>query len=295
MAKIKFRQGASFEEYCPFPVGTCLFCLYDPNAVWPGTTWHRHGEGHYLVSAGDTYKVNNTYGSNTHVLTIDEMPSHHHQLLAVEDGGNVATWGWEWHTPSPPSSRWQDGGIANTGGAARRTTTCRLGSPCTCGSAPRSIFGRWSAWLTCPSSNGATEHPFSSSARSRWEGFTSAHPTSRRPLSGRGRLGRASLRAPSSCRAEARRPAITPSARPEALPPSRCRQTLCRKSICNRSSATIAAEQTLGALRANTVMSGGKIRTFGSPEGTSRMRTGPRTFPSICGGAPRDLCGAMPL
>lgn len=93
MAKIKFRQGASFEEYCPFPVGTCIFCTYDPNAVWPGTTWHRHGEGHYLVSAGDTYKVNNTYGSNTHVLTIDEMPSHHHQLLAVEDGGNVATWG----------------------------------------------------------------------------------------------------------------------------------------------------------------------------------------------------------
>ena len=134
MAKIKFRKGASFEEYCPFPVGTCIFCTYDPNTVWPGTTWRKHSEGHYLVSAGDTYKVNNTYGSNTHVLTIDEMPSHHHQLLAVEDGGNVATWGWEWHTPSPPSSRWQDGGIANTGGAARRTTTCRLGSPCTCGS-----------------------------------------------------------------------------------------------------------------------------------------------------------------
>lgn len=141
MAKIKFRQGASFEEYRPFPVGTCLFCLYDPNAVWPGTTWHRHGEGHYLVSAGDTYKVNNTYGSNTHVLTIDEMPSHHHQLLAVEDGGNVATWGWEWHTPSPPSSRWQDGGIANTGGAARRTTTCRTPYASRCGGAPRDLCG----------------------------------------------------------------------------------------------------------------------------------------------------------
>lgn len=78
MAEILLREGSSFRPYCPFPVGTCLFCLYDPNTVWPGTTWHKHGEGHYLVSAGDTYKANNTYGSNTHTLTIDEMPSHNH-------------------------------------------------------------------------------------------------------------------------------------------------------------------------------------------------------------------------
>lgn len=118
MSNIRFKNGSGYQTYCPFPVGTCLFCTYDPNDAWPGTKWHQHGEGHYLVSAGDTYKQGNTYGSNRHVLTIDEMPSHHHQLLAVEDGGNVSTWGWEWHTPSTPNSRWQDGGIADTGGGA---------------------------------------------------------------------------------------------------------------------------------------------------------------------------------
>lgn len=69
----------------------------------------------------------------------------------------------------------------------------------------------------------------------------------------------------------------------------------CRATGGGQITTPIAAEQTIGALGANTVRSSGKIRTFGSPEGTSRMRTGPRTFPSICGGAPRDLCGAMPL
>lgn len=92
MAKIKFRKGASFEEYCPFPVGTCLFCLYDPNEVWPGTTWHKHGEGHYLVSAGDTYKANSTYGSNTHTLTVEEMPRHtHYPPVAAVWGGDAGT------------------------------------------------------------------------------------------------------------------------------------------------------------------------------------------------------------
>ncbi len=117
MAKIKFRQGASFEEYCPFPVGTCLFCLYDPNAVWPGTTWHRHGEGHYLVSAGDTYKVNNTYGSNTHVLTIEEIPSHSH----TGDGGNnwnveLSKGGNTGRYAAVSGNNWIDSSSVHTGG-----------------------------------------------------------------------------------------------------------------------------------------------------------------------------------
>ncbi len=112
MAKIKFRKGASFEEYCPFPVGTCLFCLYDPNEVWPGTTWHKHGEGHYLVSAGDTYKANSTYGSNTHTLTIDEMPNHGHPLLMDGQAGSMdAGIDWTWNK----TAAWQtDGSVPNS-------------------------------------------------------------------------------------------------------------------------------------------------------------------------------------
>lgn len=77
--RIKVRNGAAFSNYCPHPVGTYLHCTFDPNAEWVGTTWVKQAQGNYLVSAGSTYVSGGSYGSNTHTLTVGEMPSHRHR------------------------------------------------------------------------------------------------------------------------------------------------------------------------------------------------------------------------
>ncbi|MCU4576149.1 hypothetical protein KTJ34_01815 [Acinetobacter courvalinii] len=70
-----------------YPVGIVLsFGInFDPNVHFPGTTWVLHGEGRASVGlsthAGDAdWKkgVGNIFGSDTHVLTLNEMPSHNH-------------------------------------------------------------------------------------------------------------------------------------------------------------------------------------------------------------------------
>ena len=257
-----------------FPVGSAYLTYENKNpSSFLGGTWALYATDRYLRGGSASSKAGATGGSDT--ISVSQMPAHSHLY--------VSTGKFCWNVSGVASApAWGDGDAktgtttGTTGGGHRSTHRTQ---PCSFGGARR----RGGAPCGLKSSARAITAPCPSAAS------TSTSPTSTRLASGRGRFGRASLRAPSSCRAEARRPAITPSARPEAQPPSRCRQTLCRKSICNRSSATIAAEQTLGALRANTVGSIGKISTFGSPEGTSRMRTGPRTFPSICGGAPRSL------
>ena len=61
-----------------------LHCEFDPNGEWPGTTWARYEEATYLVSSGDNFKTLTNRGENSHILTIEEIPSHSH----TGDGGN---------------------------------------------------------------------------------------------------------------------------------------------------------------------------------------------------------------
>jgi len=64
------------------PVGelyTTLNANFNPNTAWGGT-WELIEEGQVLLSAGDTYTVGNSYGSNTHQITISEMPRHKHSV-----------------------------------------------------------------------------------------------------------------------------------------------------------------------------------------------------------------------
>lgn len=55
-------------------------------------TWERYAEGRTLVGMStqtadpDDYKtMGNEFGANTHQLTVDEMPSHKHDLYAMND------------------------------------------------------------------------------------------------------------------------------------------------------------------------------------------------------------------
>lgn len=64
-----------------YPVGAMYFTVdtaFDPAATFGGT-WERI-EDRYLMLAGSKYQPGTTGGSDTHTLTIDEMPAHVHTL-----------------------------------------------------------------------------------------------------------------------------------------------------------------------------------------------------------------------
>lgn len=89
--RIKVKSGGAFSNYCPHPVGTYLHCTFDPNVEWSGTVWVKQEQGNYLVSSGATYVSGSAYGSNTHTLTIAEMPNHQHQIHNGYDSGGGNT------------------------------------------------------------------------------------------------------------------------------------------------------------------------------------------------------------
>lgn len=79
----------------PPPVGTiiCTTSSTSPSATYGGT-WERYGQGRVLVSASDTdtdFKAGKTGGEKTHVLTVDEMPKHRHEVrkhATMQGGGS---------------------------------------------------------------------------------------------------------------------------------------------------------------------------------------------------------------
>lgn len=70
------------------PVGdlyTTLNANFNPNTAWGGT-WELIEEGQVLLSAGNNYTAGNSYGTNSHQITIDEMPKHNHNPLKLAYG-----------------------------------------------------------------------------------------------------------------------------------------------------------------------------------------------------------------
>jgi hypothetical protein len=70
-----------------YPVGSIYMSI---NSTSPaslfGGTWERMQDT-FLLAAGSTYAAGATGGEATHQLTINEMPSHDHDLYAVRSGG----------------------------------------------------------------------------------------------------------------------------------------------------------------------------------------------------------------
>lgn len=60
----------------------------NPSVKYTGTTWELLEEKTFIMAAGNTAKVGETGGSNTHTSTVSEMPSHTHGYTMSEAGGH---------------------------------------------------------------------------------------------------------------------------------------------------------------------------------------------------------------
>ena len=76
-----------------YPVGSIYISTSsaNPSTIYGGT-WERYGQGKTLVGLNESETefstINKTGGEKTHTLTINEMPSHNHNL-----GGHTFLWG----------------------------------------------------------------------------------------------------------------------------------------------------------------------------------------------------------
>ena len=70
------------------PVGFVILLsnALDPNTFFIGT-WEKIEGETFFMTASSSYPVGQISGSNSHTLTIDEMPKHHHQCSGA---GNTA-------------------------------------------------------------------------------------------------------------------------------------------------------------------------------------------------------------
>lgn len=78
----------SIKDYTIPAVGTFIHSLSNPNDTWPDTSWERVSEGNFLIASGTTYKEGNTYGSNEVTLTVDQIPSHTHDIDSSASDSN---------------------------------------------------------------------------------------------------------------------------------------------------------------------------------------------------------------
>lgn len=86
-----------------YPVGAMYLTIdkdFDPATTFGGT-WEKVEDGRYLMCANDKYEPGTTGGSNTHTLTIDEMPAHNH-TIAISEVKNASLSTSSWSGTSGP-------------------------------------------------------------------------------------------------------------------------------------------------------------------------------------------------
>lgn len=79
--RFKPTAGGSFNPLSMRPIGSIYQSVLptDPSELFGGT-W-RMLKDVFLMAAGDTYPAGSTGGEAEHVLTVEEMPAHKHELL----------------------------------------------------------------------------------------------------------------------------------------------------------------------------------------------------------------------
>lgn len=92
--KVYFIKDAIDNRSCPFPVGGIYMSVsnVDPSYYFGGV-WEQIKDK-FLLSAGIKHQAGTTGGSETHTLTVNEMPSHMHDIRVVGDsngGGTTAS------------------------------------------------------------------------------------------------------------------------------------------------------------------------------------------------------------
>lgn len=98
-----------------YPIGSVYLSVNgtDPGALFGGT-WERLKD-RFLLAAGDTYAAGATGGEAAHTLTVEEMPSHSHEIqyISAETGTAVAG------VKGAPSANWWSADyIRATGGGS---------------------------------------------------------------------------------------------------------------------------------------------------------------------------------
>ena len=90
-SELENKINSNFDKV--YPVGSIYISTSstNPSTIYGGT-WERYGQGKTLVGLNESETefstINKTGGEKTHTLTIDEMPSHNHNL-----GGHTFLWG----------------------------------------------------------------------------------------------------------------------------------------------------------------------------------------------------------
>ena len=104
-----------------YPVGSiyCSIDSTDPGTLFGGT-WVAIGAGRALVAAGGGFAVGSEGGSDTHTLTVEEMPSHAHTAWTGEAG---------WHGHAARTDTANLTGSFNPGGSGITASgICSLGA-----------------------------------------------------------------------------------------------------------------------------------------------------------------------
>lgn len=276
LADLKFKDGSKFTSLLDlvFPIGSTYMSMgsASPDTLFGGT-WSKVTGGVLALAGTSGYAAAGAAGGSKKI-SVSQMPSHAH--LYVDTGKFCWNVSGVASAPAWGEAGGDTGALTGKAGGLR-TTICRPTSPCTCGSAQHrgdslcSLRSRAEARTKCI-------------ARSLSEGSTSASSTARRRVYGPVRHGSASHPGRSLPQVEARRQAITLSARREGRRAS-C-FPLTKSPTINTPFLTATIRE---AVRNSVSISSagltcfGLIRSLVTLVADNLMRTGRRTSPSICG------------
>ena len=103
-----------------YPIGAIYLSVSATNpATLFGGKWEQIKD-RFLLAAGDTYAIGTTGGEATHKLTIEEMPSHKHQIKTNNDDWNNSPNGGNYGTTHDGANSWYNTNwyTENSGGNA---------------------------------------------------------------------------------------------------------------------------------------------------------------------------------